>query len=85
MPLLTPSTGIQACGATSGFYVDVWEFNTDPQLLQQAFLPLSHLAISVEEISEGCYDQLIMFMFRYCDTVYMPTKSPIWKTPTPEL
>lgn len=33
---------IQVCGATPGFYVDAWDLNAGPLLLQQVLLPLGH-------------------------------------------
>lgn len=39
---LSQALGIQACGATSGFYVDAWDSNTGPLFPQQALLPLGH-------------------------------------------
>lgn len=39
---LSQALGIQACGATSGFFVDAWDLNTGSLLPQQALLSLGH-------------------------------------------
>lgn len=45
---------------------------------QQALLwpPCKHAFVS-----RDCYNQLAMLMFRFCNPVYFPVKSSIWKPP----